>query len=78
MEGELEMVLESTAKENRRMRSLLQATLERRSTQHVTAPPDTCLRRSSQGDLLIGHDFSYGDVQLLATTNRQSLGESMA
>lgn len=78
MEGELEMVLESTAKENRRMRGLLQATLERRGTQHITAPQDTCLSRLSQGDLLIGHDFSYGDVQLPVTTTRQSLGESVA
>ncbi|XP_034380475.1 centrosomal protein of 89 kDa isoform X1 [Arvicanthis niloticus] len=78
MEGELEMVLESTAKENRRMRGLLQATLERRGTQHVTAPQDTYLSRLSQGDLLIGHDFSYGDMQLPATINRQSLGESVA
>ncbi|XP_031242059.1 centrosomal protein of 89 kDa isoform X1 [Mastomys coucha] len=78
MEGELEMVLESTAKENRRMRGLLQATLERRGTQHVTAPQDTCFSRLSQGDLLIGHDFSYGDVQLPATIKRQSLGESVA
>ncbi|XP_028610023.1 centrosomal protein of 89 kDa isoform X2 [Grammomys surdaster] len=78
MEGELEMVLESTAKENRRMRGLLQATLERRGTQHATAPQDTYLSRLSQGDLLIGHDFSYGDMQLPATINRQSLGESVA
>ncbi|XP_052021423.1 centrosomal protein of 89 kDa isoform X3 [Apodemus sylvaticus] len=78
MEGELEMVLESTAKENRRMRGLLQATLERRGTQHLTAPQDTCLSRLSQGDLLIGHDFSYGDVQLPVATTRQSLGESVA
>ncbi|GAB1291938.1 Centrosomal protein of 89 kDa [Apodemus speciosus] len=78
MEGELEMVLESTAKENRRMRGLLQATLERRGTRHITAPQDTCLSHLSQGDLLIGHDFSYGDVQLPVTTTRQSLGESVA
>lgn len=78
MEGELEMVLESTAKENRRMRGLLQAALQRKGIQCATAPQDTCLSRLSQGDLLIGHDFSYGDVQLPATRVCQSLGESVA
>lgn len=78
MEGELEMVLESTAKENRRMRGLLQATLERGSPQHTRAREDTCLSGLAQGDLLIGHDFSYGDVQPAATIARQSLGESVA
>ncbi|CAO2625760.1 Centrosomal protein of 89 kDa [Lemmus lemmus] len=78
MEGELEMVLESTAKENRRMRGLLQATLERGGPQHARAHEDTCVTGLAQGDLLIGHDFSYGDVQLPATIARQSLGESVA
>lgn len=78
MEGELEMVLESTAKENRRMRGLLQASLERRGTQCAPAPQDTYLSRLCQGGLLIGHDFSYGDRQLPATIHRQSLGESVA
>ncbi|KAH0519064.1 Centrosomal protein of 89 kDa [Microtus ochrogaster] len=78
MEGELEMVLESTAKENRRMRGLLQATLERGSPQHPRAPEDTCYSGIAQGDLLIGHNFSYGDVQSAAAIARQSLGESVA
>nr|XP_048304740.1 centrosomal protein of 89 kDa isoform X1 [Myodes glareolus] len=78
MEGELEMVLESTAKENRRMRGLLQATLERGSPQHTRAREDTCFSGLAQGDLLIGHDFSYGDMQPAATIARQSLGESVA
>ncbi|CAH7358941.1 Cep89 [Phodopus roborovskii] len=78
MEGELEMVLESTAKENKRMRGLLQATLERGGTQHSGAREDTGFGGLTQGDLLVGHDFSYGDVQLPATTARQSLGESLA
>ncbi|KAM7339845.1 hypothetical protein ACRRTK_000460 [Alexandromys fortis] len=78
MEGELEMVLESTAKENRRMRGLLQATLERGSPLHPRAPEDTCYSAIAQGDLLIGHHFSYGDVQSAAAIARQSLGESVA
>lgn len=78
MEGELEMVLESTAKENRRMRGLLQATLERGSPQHTRAREDTCFSGLAQGDLLIGHDFSYGGVQPAATIACQSLGESVA
>lgn len=78
MEGELEMVLESTAKENKRMRGLLQATLERRGPEHSRAREDTCFRGISQGDLLTGYDFSYGDVQPPAAATRQSLGESVA
>ncbi|XP_038196343.1 centrosomal protein of 89 kDa [Arvicola amphibius] len=78
MEGELEMVLESTAKENRRMRGLLQATLERGSPQRTRAREDACFSGIAQEDLLIGHDFSYGDVQPAATIARQSLGESVA
>ncbi|XP_036065360.1 centrosomal protein of 89 kDa isoform X2 [Onychomys torridus] len=78
MEGELEMVLQSTAKENIRIRGLLQATLERGGTQHTRAREDTCLSGITQGDLLVGHDFSYGDVQPPAATARQGLGESVA
>ncbi|XP_055451029.1 centrosomal protein of 89 kDa [Psammomys obesus] len=78
MEGELEMVLESTAKENKRMRGLLQATLERRGPEHSRAREDTCFRGISQGDLLTGYDFSYGDVQPPAAATRQCLRESVA
>ncbi|XP_028733602.1 centrosomal protein of 89 kDa isoform X3 [Peromyscus leucopus] len=78
MEGELEMVLESTAKENLRMRGLLQATLERGGTQRTRAREDTCLGGIPQGDLLVGHDFSYGDVQPPPATARQGLGDSVA
>ncbi|KAL1769264.1 centrosomal protein of 89 kDa isoform X1 [Sigmodon hispidus] len=78
MEGELEMVLESTAKENKRMRGLLQATLERGGPQHTRAPEDIYFRGITQGDQLVGHDFSYGDMQPPAATARQSLGESVA
>ncbi|XP_052616997.1 centrosomal protein of 89 kDa isoform X2 [Peromyscus californicus insignis] len=78
MEGELEMVLESTAKENLRMRGLLQATLERGGTQRTRACEDTCLGGITQGELLVGHDFSYGDVQPPPATARQDLGDSVA
>ncbi|XP_040591364.1 centrosomal protein of 89 kDa isoform X2 [Mesocricetus auratus] len=78
MEGELEMVLESTAKENRRMRGLLQATLERGGPQHTRAREDAGFGGLTQGDLLVGRDFSYGDTQPPATIARQTLGESVA
>ncbi|XP_027286088.1 centrosomal protein of 89 kDa isoform X3 [Cricetulus griseus] len=78
MEDELEVVLESTAKENQRMRDLVQATLERGGTPHTRAREDAGFGGLTRRDLLLGHDFSYGDVQPAAATFRQTLGESVA
>ncbi|XP_037675978.1 centrosomal protein of 89 kDa isoform X2 [Choloepus didactylus] len=59
MEGELEVVWESTSKENRRIRELLQATLERTGTRNNTgASEDACPNGVPQGDLLDGYNFS--------------------
>ncbi|XP_036886652.1 centrosomal protein of 89 kDa isoform X6 [Sturnira hondurensis] len=77
MEGELEVVWESTSKENQRIRGLLQAVLERTGvgddTRKMEAP---CLGSISQGDLLVGCSFSYCDVKPPPTT-RPSLRESL-
>ncbi|KAB1274093.1 Centrosomal protein of 89 kDa [Camelus dromedarius] len=77
IEGELDIVWESTSKENQRIRELLQATLER------TGPGDTarafkdpCLDGISQGDVLDGCSFSYCDVKPPPTT-RQGLREPL-
>ena len=53
MEGELEVVWESTSKENRRIRELLQATLERTDPwENTRASEDRCLDVISQQDVL--------------------------
>ncbi|XP_008512277.1 centrosomal protein of 89 kDa isoform X1 [Equus przewalskii] len=64
MEGELEVVWESTSKENRRIRELLQATLERTGLRDDTgAFEDPCLNGSPPGDMLDGCSFSYCDLE---------------
>ena len=53
MEGELEVVWESTSKENRRIRELLQATLEKTGPwENTRASEDRCLDVISQQDML--------------------------
>lgn len=53
VEGELEVVWESTSKENRRIRELLQATLERTDPwENTRASEDRCLHVISQQDVL--------------------------
>ena len=69
VEGELEIVWESTSKENRRIRELLQATLERTGPRENTrASEDRCLNVTSQHDLLDACCFSYCDMQPPPTT----------
>lgn len=48
------------------------ATLERRGTQHTRAREDTCFRGMAQGDLLVGYNLSYGDMQPPAITIPES------
>uniref|UniRef100_G1PMF8 Centrosomal protein 89 n=1 Tax=Myotis lucifugus TaxID=59463 RepID=G1PMF8_MYOLU len=55
MEGELEVVWESTAKENQRIRELLRATLERTGVWTGT--------RASEGDVLDDCSLSYCDMK---------------
>nr|XP_045011175.1 centrosomal protein of 89 kDa [Jaculus jaculus] len=75
MEDKLEIVLESTSKENQRIRELLQTTLEKRDMWDTRATGDPCLDGISQGDLLVGSSFNYCDLQPLATTPHQSVWE---
>lgn len=77
MEGELEVVWESTSRENQRIRELLQATLERTGMGDKTGTlEDPCPHGLSQGDVLGGCNFSYCDVKPPPTT-RQSLREPL-
>ncbi|XP_036995026.2 centrosomal protein of 89 kDa isoform X2 [Artibeus jamaicensis] len=78
MEGELEVVWESTSKENQRIRELLQATLERTGVwdEDPRKIQDPCLGSLSQGDVLVGCSFSYCDVRPPPTA-RQSPWEPL-
>ncbi|XP_061863643.1 centrosomal protein of 89 kDa isoform X2 [Colius striatus] len=62
VEGELEIIWESTSKENRRMREFLHKSLGKDMWSTVTRP-DMHLDEISQKDLVYGHDFSYCDVK---------------
>ncbi|XP_050627939.1 centrosomal protein of 89 kDa isoform X1 [Macaca thibetana thibetana] len=75
MEGELEVIWESTFRENRRIRELLQDTLARtgvRDTPRALVAPN--LNGVSQADLLDGCDVRSCDLKTPAPT-RQSLRE---
>ncbi|XP_070254438.1 centrosomal protein of 89 kDa isoform X2 [Myotis yumanensis] len=64
MEGELEVVWESTSKENQRIRELLRATLERTGVWTGTrASEDPRLEGLAQGDVLDGCSLSYCDMK---------------
>ncbi|KAL9839204.1 centrosomal protein of 89 kDa isoform 2-T2 [Geothlypis trichas] len=66
-EGELEIMWESTAKENKRMRELLQKSLQRKNTWSAV----TVHEPHSQKDLVYGHDFSYCDVKTSSPTENE-------
>ncbi|XP_030811671.1 centrosomal protein of 89 kDa isoform X1 [Camarhynchus parvulus] len=66
-EGELEIMWESTAKENKRMRELLQKSLRKNSVWSAV----TAHEPHSQKDLLYGHDFSYCDVKTSSPTENE-------
>ncbi|KFW06970.1 Centrosomal protein of 89 kDa, partial [Eurypyga helias] len=63
VEGELEIIWESTSKENRRMRELLHKSLGKNNMWSAVAAQEPYLDESSHKDLLYGHDFSYCDVK---------------
>ncbi|XP_074407182.1 centrosomal protein of 89 kDa isoform X4 [Zonotrichia albicollis] len=65
-EGELEIMWESTAKENKRMRELLQKSLRKNTWSAVTVHEPL-----SQKDLVYGHDFSYCDVKTSSPTENE-------
>ncbi|XP_041346476.1 centrosomal protein of 89 kDa isoform X1 [Pyrgilauda ruficollis] len=66
-EGELEIMWESTAKENRRMRELLQKSLRKSNAWSAV----TVHEPHSQKDLVYGHDFSYCDVKTSSPTENE-------
>lgn len=72
VESELEIIWESTTKENRRMKELLHKSLEKRNTQSPVRAYESDLADISQKDLLAGYGFSYCDVELLLPAKTQS------
>lgn len=69
VEGELEVIWESTSKENRRMRELLHKSLGNNNMWNTVTGHESHLDEISQKDLLYGHDFSYCDVKQSPTKN---------
>ncbi|KFQ67435.1 Centrosomal protein of 89 kDa, partial [Phaethon lepturus] len=63
VEGELEIIWESTSKENRRMRELLHKSLGKNNMWNTVIVHEPYLDESSQKDLVYRHDFSYCDVK---------------
>ncbi|XP_015729423.1 centrosomal protein of 89 kDa isoform X2 [Coturnix japonica] len=69
VEGELEVIWESTSKENRRMKELLHKSLGNNNMWNNVTGNELYLDEISQKDLLYGHDFSYCDVKQSPTKN---------
>ncbi|KAF1405100.1 Centrosomal protein of 89 kDa, partial [Spheniscus humboldti] len=63
VEGELEIIWESTSKENRRMRELLHKSLGKNNMWTTVTVHEPHLDEVSQNDLVYRHDFSYCDVK---------------
>ncbi|NXM05794.1 CEP89 protein, partial [Tyrannus savana] len=67
-EGELEIIWESTTKENRRMRELLHKSLRKNTVWNALPAQEPHFDESSQKDLVHRHDFSYCDVKTSSPT----------
>lgn len=75
MEGELEIIWESTTKENRRMKELLHKSLEKKNTQSPVRANESHSADISPKDLLGGYGFSYCDVELSLPAKTQTQQE---
>ncbi|XP_075017438.1 centrosomal protein of 89 kDa isoform X2 [Calonectris borealis] len=76
VEGELDIIWESTSKENRRMRELLHKSLGKNNMWNIVTVHEPHLDEISQKDLVYGHDFSYCDVKLSSPTKNEIQQES--
>ncbi|XP_038610772.1 centrosomal protein of 89 kDa isoform X2 [Tachyglossus aculeatus] len=76
IEGELEVVWESTSKENRRMKELLHASLEKTDMWKTVKVYESCLDEIPSRDFIFGHDVSYCDTKS-SPNNRQSQKEPL-
>ncbi|KAM6300418.1 centrosomal protein of 89 kDa [Aegotheles albertisi] len=76
VEGELDIIWESTSKENRRMRELLHASLRKNNMWSTVTDHEPHIDETSQKDLVYGHDFSYCDVKSSSPTKNEIQQES--
>ncbi|KAM6409034.1 centrosomal protein of 89 kDa [Rhynochetos jubatus] len=76
VEGELEIIWESTSKENKRMRELLHKSLGKNSMWSTVTAHEPYMDESAPKDLLYGHDFSYCDVKPSSPTASEIQQES--
>ncbi|KAM9288465.1 centrosomal protein of 89 kDa isoform 3-T3 [Morus bassanus] len=76
VEGELDIIWESTSKENRRMRELLHKSLGKNNMWSTVTVHEPHLDEISQKDLVYGHDFSYCDVKPSSPTKNEIQQES--
>ncbi|XP_027676901.2 centrosomal protein of 89 kDa isoform X4 [Chelonia mydas] len=77
VEGELEIVWESTSKENRRMKELLHKSLEKNNMWSTVRVYESYLDEISQKDFISGYGFSYCDVKPSSPTKNQSKQEPL-
>ncbi|XP_014451082.1 centrosomal protein of 89 kDa isoform X1 [Alligator mississippiensis] len=77
VEGELEIVWESTSKENRRMKELLHKSLEKNNMWNTVRVYESYLDEISEKDLVCGYDFNYCDVKPSSATKNQSQQEPL-
>ncbi|XP_038224044.1 centrosomal protein of 89 kDa isoform X2 [Dermochelys coriacea] len=77
VEGELEIVWESTSKENRRMKELLHKSLENNNMWSTVRVYESYLDEISQKDFISGYGFSYCDVKPSSPIKNQSKQEPL-
>ncbi|XP_075796230.1 centrosomal protein of 89 kDa isoform X5 [Pelodiscus sinensis] len=77
VEGELEIVWESTSKENRRMKELLHKSLEKKTMWSTVRVYESNLDEISQKELISGYGFSYCDVKPSPPTKNESKQEPL-
>ncbi|XP_048726729.2 centrosomal protein of 89 kDa isoform X3 [Caretta caretta] len=77
VEGELEIVWESTSKENRKMKELLHKSLEKNNMWSTVRVYESYLDEISQKDFISGYGFSYCDVKPSSPTKNQSKQEPL-
>ncbi|XP_050167450.1 centrosomal protein of 89 kDa isoform X2 [Myiozetetes cayanensis] len=75
-EGDLEIIWESTIKENKRMRELLHNSLRKNTTWNALTAQEPHFDESSQKDLVYRRDFSYCDVKTSSPTKNEFQDES--
>ncbi|KAM9373998.1 centrosomal protein of 89 kDa [Phaethornis superciliosus] len=76
VEGEIEIIWESTTKENRRLREALHKSMGKTNMWSTATVHEPHLDEISPKDLVYGHDFSYCDVKSSSPTKNEIQQES--